>query len=82
MILLILGAVAFFTRNPLGPSDPDINTSTENTNTPGSSSTNRTFERFQAVVNRPTTNTPTNLNRPTKEDTAEAIRSLTNTNPR
>lgn len=58
-------------------SNPDSNNDAAITNS--SSSSSRTFERFEAIVNRPS---PSNVNsgRPTKEDTAKAIQSLTNTN--
>jgi len=57
------------------------NKNTTNSSTTNGADTSRTFERFQATVNRHAPLPVTNIDRPTKEDTAKAIQDLqTNTN--
>lgn len=77
VLLGVAGVVLWQGRSTATDQNSPTNTSVTN----GSSGqTGSTFERFQAIVNRPAANTNTTTGRPTKEDTAKAIQQLTNSN--
>lgn len=79
VVLVALTAAVLSQRSGLTPSTNTTNSTSSSNSSSGQNG--RTFERFQAVVNRPEPSTAVNVNRPTKEDTAKAIQELTNPKP-
>jgi predicted negative regulator of RcsB-dependent stress response len=80
-VVIVLGVAAGLTWWRPWAREQAGSTNQTNTKTTGANqntnSTRATFERFQAVVNRPDTNV--NTTRPTKEETARAIQQLNQT---
>jgi len=73
LLLLSAGLAIWQNQRRLTNTNQVTNQADETVTTPDGS--RATFERFQATVNRPTTNTPP-TSQPTKEQTQEAIKQL------